>query len=70
MYQEFYAGSNLLIWPLIGLLIFVSVFIGVLAYTFFGLRDKDKLDRIAALPLEPDHGDDDLENRAEGRAAG
>ena len=67
MYQEFYSGSNLLIWPLIGLLIFVSVFIGVLAYTFFGLRDKKKLEEIAALPLEPDHGDDD---RAEGRTAG
>ncbi|MCP4572169.1 MAG: hypothetical protein GY838_07415 [bacterium] len=67
MFQEFYAESSLLIWPLVGLLIFVAVFIGVLAFTFFGLRDKRKLEEIAALPLEPDHGDDD---RAEGRAAG
>ena len=67
MFQEFYAGNDLLIWPLIGLLIFVSVFMGVLAFTFFGLRDRSKLEEIAALPLEPDHGDDD---RAEGRAAG
>ena len=67
MFQEFYAGNDLLIWPLIGLLIFVSVFMGVLAFTFFGLRDRSKLDKIAALPLETDHGDDD---RTEGGSAG
>jgi cbb3-type cytochrome oxidase subunit 3 len=54
MYQEFYANSSHLIWPLIGLVIFISIFIGVLAYVFFGLRDRDKIDAIAALPLELD----------------
>ena len=44
-----------------------SVFMGVLAFTFFGLRDRSKLDKIAALPLETDHGDDD---RTEGGSAG
>ena len=58
MYQEFYANSSHLIWPLMGLVIFVSIFIGVLAYVFFGLRDPDKIDAIAALPLELDSGTD------------
>jgi hypothetical protein len=64
MFQEYFANSTLLIWPLVGLIIFVTVFAGVLAYVFFGLRDKDKIDRIAALPLEPDTD----EGHAEGRA--
>ena len=61
MFQEFYAGSNLMIWPLIGLLIFVLLFVGVLAYVFLGLRDKEKVDEIAALPLADD-------STADGRA--
>lgn len=65
MFQEFYAKSELLIWPLVGLIIFLAVFAGVLAFVFFGLRDRDKLDEIAALPLEPDHG---IDSPAEGRA--
>ena len=52
--EEFYAQSDLLVWPLVGLLIFVAVFAGVLAFTWFGLRDRGKLDEIAALPLEDD----------------
>ena len=44
MFQEFYAKSDLLVWPLIGLLIFVVVFVGVLAYVFLGLRDKKRVD--------------------------
>ena len=65
MFQEFYARSDLLVWPLVGLFIFISVFAGVLAFTFFGLRDKEKMDQIAALPLEPDH---EADSPAEGRA--
>lgn len=67
MYQEFYANSSHLIWPLVGLIIFVSIFIGVLAYVFFGLRDRDKIDAIAALPLELDSGTD---TAGPGRASG
>ena len=66
MYQEFYSGSDLLVWPLVGLLIFVSIFAGVLAYTFFALRDGGRLDDISALPLEPD--DTVTDDPAEGRA--
>lgn len=54
MFREFYANSDHLIWPTLGLLIFSVIFIGVLAYVFLGLRDKQKIDEIAALPLEPD----------------
>ncbi len=54
MFQEYFSGSDHLIWPLLGLLIFVVIFIGVLAYVFLGLRDKDKLRDIASLPLADD----------------
>jgi len=53
MYQEFYDKSDLLVWPLVGLLIFVAIFAGVLAYTFFGLKNR-KIEEIAALPLAND----------------
>lgn len=65
MFQEFFAKSTLLIWPLMGLVIFVTIFAGVLAYVFLGLRDKKKIDELAALPLEPDTA----EAQAEGRAS-
>lgn len=51
MFQEYFAGSEHLVWPLVGLLIFVLFFLGVLAYVFLGLRDKEKVDRMAALPF-------------------
>lgn len=52
MYQEFFAGSNLLIWPLVGLVIFVLSFVAILLYAFVGLRDRNTVDRLAGLPLE------------------
>ena len=66
MYQEFYAQSDMLVWPLVGLLIFVAIFAGVLAYTFFGLKDR-KIEEIAALPLE---NDDVLSDVTDGQDAG
>ena len=54
MFQDYFAQSDHLIWPLVGLVIFVLLFVGVLAYVFLGLRDKDKVDEIAALPLADD----------------
>ncbi len=66
MFQEFYANNNLMIWPLVELLIFVSIFSGVLAFTFLGLRDRKTIDHLAALPLEPDH---ETDGQAEGRAS-
>jgi len=67
MFQEFYSRSELLSWPLAGLFIFITVFLGVLAFVFLGLRDQKKLDEIAALPLEADEFDHD-DRSAEGRA--
>jgi len=52
MYQEFFDKSDHLIWPLLGLIIFVAIFLGVLAYVFLGLRDKNKITEVANLPLE------------------
>jgi cytochrome c oxidase cbb3-type subunit IV len=54
MYQEFFAKSDMLVWPLMGLLIFMAIFTGVLAYVFLGLRDRNKIDEIASLPLADD----------------
>jgi cbb3-type cytochrome oxidase subunit 3 len=66
MFQDFFARSEMLVWPLVGLLIFIAIFAGVLAYTFFGLRDRGKIDEIAALPLADDYEND---GQAEGRAS-
>ncbi len=71
MFQEYFANSEYLIWPMVGLMIFVMLFLGVLAYVFFGLRDKDKVDEIAALPLADDTATDggpDNQSLADGRA--
>ena len=71
MFQDYFAQSDHLIWPLIGLIIFVLLFVGVLAYVFLGLRDKDKVDELAALPLADDSATDDHLNapsQADGRA--
>ncbi len=55
MFQEFFqARAGLLIWPLLGLGIFVTSFIFVLAYVAIGLRDGRKRDELAALPLAED----------------
>jgi len=70
MFQDYFSGSDHLIWPLIGLVIFVTLFIGVLAYVFLGLRDKDKVDEMAALPFVPEFPADrgDMKKLAKGRA--
>ena len=54
MYQQFYQGSDLLIWPLVGLGIFVVAFVGVLVWVLFGLRRSPLVDHLAHLPLEDD----------------
>ena len=65
MFKEFFANSDLMVWPVVSLLIFAVIFIGMLAFVFFGLRDKEKLDAIAALPFAPET---EIETKAEGRA--
>ena len=54
MFAEFYAQNPLLFWPLVGLVIFVGSFAAVLVYVLIGLRDRDKVSHLAALPLESD----------------
>ncbi len=51
MFQEFYDKSDLLTWPLVGLVIFIGLFLAVLGYVFFGLKNRDKVDKFAALPF-------------------
>jgi hypothetical protein len=52
MYQQFYgARGDLMIWPLIGLGIFVASFVLMLGYVIVGLRDRRRRDELAALPL-------------------
>jgi len=65
MYQQFYDKSDLLNWPIVGLVIFIGLFLGVLGYVFFGLKNKDKVDAMAALPFETENESDGY---PEGRA--
>ena len=54
MFQQFYASNPLLFWPLVGLVIFLASFAAVMFYVFVGLRDKEKRQHLASLPLAPD----------------
>ena len=55
MFQEFLGTrGDLLVWPLIGLGIFVASFVIVVLYVSIGLKDRQQRDRLAALPLEDD----------------
>ena len=65
MYQQFYANSDLLIWPLVGLGIFFLSFLAVLYYVLVLLRRNPAVDRMALLPLE---GDPPAEEPKEGSA--
>ncbi len=52
MFARLFTDSTLLIWPQIGLVIFLVFFAGVLFYVFYGLRKKIDVERLSALPLE------------------
>lgn len=56
MFQQFYASNPLLFWPLVGLAIFVVSFTAVMLYVLIGLRDPNKVERLAALPFESESG--------------
>ena len=70
MFAEFYAESPLLFWPLVGLVIFLVSFAAVMVYVLVGLRDKQKVDYLASLPLESDNqlAESSDVDAAEGRA--
>ena len=54
MFADFYAGSDLLTWPLAGLGIFLASFLAVLYYVAVVLRSSSTVDRMANLPLAED----------------
>jgi hypothetical protein len=54
VFQEYFATSGLLVWPLAGFAIFFVAFLVVLVWVFVGWKDRASLDHVASLPLEPD----------------
>ena len=55
MFAQWFAGSDLLVWPLVGLGIFFVTFVAVVGRAVFGMRGG-RADRMASLPLEEDGG--------------
>ncbi|MEZ5065081.1 MAG: hypothetical protein R3B81_10125 [bacterium] len=53
MFQEFFHGSDLLMWPLVALGIFFALFVGAVVHAVFGLRGR-RLDHVSSLPLQSD----------------
>jgi cbb3-type cytochrome oxidase subunit 3 len=54
MLQEFLAQSRHLLWPLLSLVLFFLVFIGVLVYVIRSVVRRREFDHVAALPLDDD----------------
>ena len=54
MFLEFLAQQDLLVWPIVGLVIFFTVFVGVLVRLAVAGRRPGGLPEITALPLEDD----------------
>ncbi len=52
-YSEWLSRSELLLWPMIGLVIFFIAFLIVLARVFGGMRkNREALHHVATLPLD------------------
>lgn len=54
MYQEHFQGSPWLWLPLISLVFFFLFFMAVLLRVTFGMRDHERVDELASLPLTTD----------------
>lgn len=54
MRQEFYQDSPWLHLPIFALLLFVAVFVTVVAWLFIFQRKNPRIQRLASIPLEPD----------------
>lgn len=67
MFADYFAGSDLLLWPIVALAIFFSVFVGVLVRIAVGLRKGARLDHVASLPLESESTEARPGRRSEGR---
>ena len=58
MIQDVITRSVNSLWPILGLILFVLCFVGVLVWTYRGRKDRFR--REAALPLDDDHSSDTL----------
>jgi hypothetical protein len=54
MFQEFFARSELLRLPLIGMILCFFAFVGVVVRVYVGLRHGESVDHLASMPLEDD----------------
>ncbi len=54
MYKQFFASSDLLLWPVIGFGIFFTVFLAVLFRVLVWRRSRDQWHDLAVMPLESD----------------
>jgi hypothetical protein len=54
MFQEYFAGSRLLQWPLVALAIFIAAFLMAVLYAVVGLRGSRKVSELSRMPLEDD----------------
>ena len=57
MFTEFLARGDLLVWPLVALAIFFTVFMGVLVQVLAGWRRPQTLSHVTRLPLASDDGE-------------
>lgn len=66
MYQEFYASSDLMILPLIGMGLIMAAFIAILFWVIVGLRNSPLPRYMANLPLSDgpvvDEGQEETSN--------
>lgn len=54
MYQDHFRGNPLLWLPLISLVFFFVFFVAVLIRVTFGMRDRQRVQELAALPFTAD----------------
>ena len=54
MIKEFLSRSEHLEWPLAAFILFLVVFVGVIAYIVRGIVKRQSFDREASLPLQDD----------------
>ncbi len=57
MYREFFANSPVLALPVLSLVIFITVFAGIVVRTM--RRRPSEFDGVASLPLQTEAGHDD-----------
>ena len=54
MYRSFYEGSDLLHLPLLALVLFLGIFVGVVAWVYVVRRRDPRFDELAHMPLQDD----------------